>query len=163
MHHSEAVGAKRLDKIDSEGKLTFQHVHVNARLAGVGWSAGVVATVPGRRVPHRQDAGGSRQPNRLRNFETFRKHFAANGGTAADRVRDSRGLDVVSLPTNLPTILSSMNIDWGGWVEIWHSYSPSSSFRAFFIRSAQLPRCRVCSTRNRSSLLYVDRPTVSSW
>jgi hypothetical protein len=61
-----------------------------------------------------------------------------------------------------PTILSSMNIDSGGCVDSWHSYTPSSSFRAFFIRSAQFPKCLVCSTRNRSSLLYVLSPTVNN-
>lgn len=42
----------------ADGNLTFQHVHVDAGLTGVGRCAGVVATVPGRRIPDRQDAGG---------------------------------------------------------------------------------------------------------
>lgn len=45
----------------------------------------------------------------------------------------------------------------------WHSYKPLSSSRTDFIRSDQWPMCLACSTRNRSSLLYVDKPTVNNW
>lgn len=56
-----------------------------------------------------------------------------------------------------------MKIDRIGCVDSWHSYRPRSSSRTDLMRSAQWPMCRACSTRKRSSLLYVDRPTVSSW
>lgn len=48
-------------------------------------------------------------------------------------------------------------------MDSWHSYSPLSSSRTDFIRNDQWPICLACSTRNRSSLLYVDRPTVNNW
>lgn len=98
-----------------------------------------------------------------------------------------------------PTTLSSMNIDWVGWIDNWHSYRPRSSSRTDFIRSDQWPMWRACyvffllkknekeyfdilhfylldskiltwsarqkltSTRNLSSELYVDKPTVNNW
>lgn len=64
---------------------------------------------------------------------------------------------------HLPTTFNSTNIDWVGWMLSWHSYKPLSSSRTDFIRSDQWPMCLACSTRNRSSLLYVDKPTVSNW
>lgn len=62
-----------------------------------------------------------------------------------------------------PTTFSSMNMDWVGWIDNWHSYNPLSSSRTDLIRNDQCPICRACSTRNLSSELYVDRPTVSNW
>lgn len=44
-----------------------------------------------------------------------------------------------------------------------NTYSPRSSSRTDFIRNDQWPICLACSTRKRSSELYVDRPTVKSW
>lgn len=64
---------------------------------------------------------------------------------------------------DVPTTFSSTNIDCGGWTDSWHSYRPWSSSRTDLSRSDQWPMCRVCSTRKRSSLLYVDRPTVNNW
>lgn len=58
---------------------------------------------------------------------------------------------------------SSTNIDCVGCTDNWHSYRPRSSSRIDLMRNDQWPMWRVCSTWKRSSLLYVDRPTVSSW
>lgn len=66
-------------------------------------------------------------------------------------------IDIANFPklnvVNLPTTLSSTNIDCVGWIDNWHSYSPLSSSRTDFIRRDQCPMCLACSTRKRSSLL----------
>lgn len=89
-----------------------------------------------------------------------------------------------------PTTFSSMNMDKVGCTETfidetnsvknelfnfyfylrkrtflftWHSYKPISSSRTDLIRNDQCPICLACSTRKRSSELYVDKPTVNNW
>lgn len=62
-----------------------------------------------------------------------------------------------------PTTFSSMNMDNVGCTESWHSYKPLSSSRTDLIRNDQCPICLACSTRKRSSELYVDKPTVNNW